>query len=709
MINLLLRLKSEKNSVRLVRQDELVDCGLACFVMVANFHGCGTDLPTVRKMMSSLGRGTSLKTLSLLATNFGFVARGLQLSSCDLEQIAHPLILHWNNDHFVVLETVANRQALIHDPNGFSKWVSLDEIDRKFTGIAFEMQPTVKFDQSPNLRKNDLYLWSHAKKLKPKIIQALSLTLFLQLAALATPYFAQVALDRALPQKDADLLQIISIIFILFVLINGALSFLRLSIIRQIGAVLSIDMASQIAHRLFRLPIDWFRNRETGGILSKFSLVLPIKHALSEELPASIINVVLAVLSFGMMLLYSPVLSIVGLLALVCYGVTRSILLPLQKQALSEMIESIGKEQAFLLSSLQCMRSLRLSCREDERHRLWISKFAIFIAAETRYKRWSNCQSAFQTTLLALTNIIALWIAVGFAMQGDFTPGMIFAFISYMMQFLSAGFEFIDKYSNFKELDAYMGGLSEIVDSQEDTAFNAQQWNSEVLKGTIELRDISFKYDDDGPYVLRNVNLIVQAGESLAITGPSGGGKSTLAQIILGLNRPTSGSVIIDGSPLEAFGLRNYYRQVAAVMQDEGLFAGTVLENITLFAEPVEMQLVEKCARAAAIDEEIRAWPLQYKTLVGDVGMSVSSGQRQRILLARALYSRPQILVLDEGTAHLDSKCEKRVNEAIRQLGITRVIFAHRKETVASADRVMILSGGNITHATNSSLEAIYV
>lgn len=706
---LALRSKLKKKSVRLVKQDEMADCGLACFVMVANFHGCATSLPAARKIVSSLGRGASLKTLSSLAEKFGFTARGLQLSATDLNQIAYPLILHWNDDHFVVLEKFSKRKGLIHDPNGFSKWFRQDEIESRFNGIAFEMLPTAQFDQSTNSRRNDLpYLWSHARKMKPQIIQALCLTLFLQLVALATPYFAQIALDRALPQKDENLLQIISIGFIVFILVNGVIAFLRLSVVRKIGAVISTDIASQVANKLFRLPIEWFRCREVGSVISKFGLVLPIKHVISEDLPASIINTILIILSLCMMFIYSASLAIIALLALACYIATRTILLPLQKQALSEMIESIGKEQAFLLSSLQCMRSLRLSCREDERHRLWVAKFSTFIAAETRYKKWSNCQAAFQTTLIALTNVVVLWIAVQFAIHGDFTPGMIFAFISYMMQFLTAGFDLVDKYSNFKELDAYIGGLGEIIDSKEDIAFDVKSYHNDVLKGNIELRDISFRYDDDGPDVLKNVNLTVRAGESLAITGPSGGGKSTLAQIILGLNRPTSGSVLIDGRPLEAFGIRNYYRQVAAVMQDEGLFGGTVLENITLFADPVEMKLVEECSRAAAIHEEILAWPLQYKTLVGDAGMSVSSGQRQRILLARALYCRPRILVLDEGTAHLDNRREKQVNEAISQLGITRVIFAHRKETVASADRVMILKAGIISHATNSSLETIY-
>ncbi|MBV9929437.1 MAG: peptidase domain-containing ABC transporter [Alphaproteobacteria bacterium] len=698
-----------RSKIRLVRQAETVECGLACLVMVANFHGRGIDLPAVRKAVPSLARGASLRTLSTLADHFGFVGRGVQLQPRDFDRLRHPLILHWNNDHFVVLETLANGHALIHDPKGLTRWMTLGELERHFTGFAFEMSPSGEFGTDGSAPRRDVsYLWSHARGMRSEIVQALVLTLFLQIAVLAPPYFAQMALDRALPQKNHGFLAAMSIACCAFVLLNGAVSFLRLSIIRHIGATFTAGLASQIAHKLFRLPMDWFRKREAGGILSRFQSIFPIKHSLSEALPAAAINVVLAALTFVMMLIYSPVLSIIGIVALALYAFVRAALLPRQKQALSEMIEAVGKEQAFLISSLHCMRSLRLSCREVERHRLWSGKFASFVAAETRHKKWADCQAAFQATLLALAYITALWIAVAFAMRGGFTPGMIFAFMSYMLQFLTSGTEFIDKLSSFKELDAHLDGLADIMDAQEDAAFEAPTSASLSLNGAIELRGVSFRYGFDGEDVLKDINLSIQPGESVAITGPSGGGKSTLAQILLGLNQPNTGSMLVDGRPLADFGLRNYFRQVAAVLQDEGLFAGTVLDNITLFAECVDMQLVEECTRAAAINDEIHSWPLKYATLVGDRGIAVSSGQRQRVLLARALYCRPRILVLDEGTAHLDSRCEKRVNDAIRRLGITRIIFAHRRETVASADRIMILRDGRLTDATVSNLEALH-
>ncbi|HEX6374865.1 MAG TPA: peptidase domain-containing ABC transporter [Allosphingosinicella sp.] len=698
-----------RSKIKLIRQSEVAECGLACFVMVANHHHRTVGLAAARRVVSSLARGASLKTLSALADHFGFAGRGIEVAAEDLASVALPVILHWDHNHFVVLEAVRSGRGLVHDPNGTSKWMDLGDVARHFTGFAFEMKPVREPDEPVRTSRQGLrYLVSHVGGLSPKILQVLALTLFLQVAALATPYFAQLALDKALPERNEAFLAVLSIAFIAFILLNGAVNLLRLSVISFIGASIGEGMASGVTHRLFRLPIEWFRKRESGDVIAKFQSIFPITQVLSEDLPALLINVALAALTLVMMVIYSPVLSLIGVGTVVAYAVVRSILLPRQKSALSEMAQAHGKEQAFLFSSLYCMRSLRLSCRESVRHEHWRSRFSRFIRAEVRYKRLTNWQNAFQTTLLASANIIVIWIAVTLAMKGQFTPGMIFAFLSYSLQFMTAGIEVIDKYSGFRELDSHLENLGDIIETDDDPAFAAESRSPPILKGMIELRHVAYRYGPDAPNVLKDINLVVQAGESVAIAGPSGGGKSTLAQILLGLHRPTSGSLLVDGMELEEFGYRNYFRQVAAVLQDEGLFAGTVLENITLFSERADMELVEACARAAAIDEEIDSWPLGYRTLVGEMGIAVSSGQRQRILLARALYRQPRILVLDEGTAHLDSRCERRVNEAVRKLGITRIIFAHRRETIASADRILTLDGGKVSDPEGPNLEASY-
>lgn len=693
--------------IRMVQQRTVAECGLACFVMVANYLGRNIDLASARDAAAPLGRGASLKTLSTLSDQFNLAGRGIQLSWENIGELVLPAILHWNHNHFVVLERFRNGHALIHDPNGFSKWITSDIAERNFTGFAFEMRAEIKASYQNKASKNRLsYLATHIRGMKNRVIQILILTTILQICALATPYYAQIALDKALPLRDTNFLALISIAFIAFIIMNGALNLLRLNMILLVGTKFGSDISSNVTQKLFRLPIDWFRRRESGNIISIFASIFPIRHVISDEMPTLLINITLGAFTLALMLIYSPALSMVGICAIILYASARIFLLPRQKAALSEMVRANGDEQAFLLSSFSCMRSLRLSCRETIRHSLWRDKFSSFAEAEVRYKKLSNVQDGFRNILLSLTTVTVIWIAVTMAMKGTFTAGMIFAFMAYKMQFMTAGIEVVDKYSDFRELDSYLERLGDITETDDDPAFLSENHSDIPVIGKIELKHVSYSYGEASDSVLKDVNLVVQAGEAVAITGPSGGGKSTLAQILLGLHRPTSGSVLIDGIELATLGYRNYFRQVAAVLQDEGLFSGTVLENITLFSSDIDMTLVEDCARAAAIGDEIASWPMRYNTMVGEMGIAVSSGQRQRILLARALYCQPKILVMDEGTAHLDAECERRVNTEIQKLGITRIIFAHRKETIGSADRVMTLKNGKIDSYTPSAPRA---
>ncbi|KAL0582190.1 hypothetical protein ABG067_008015, partial [Albugo candida] len=270
--------------------------------------------------------------------------------------------------------------------------------------------------------------------------------------------------------------------------------------------------------------------------------------------------------------------------------------------------------------------------------------------------------------------------------RGGFSVGMVFAFLAYKTQFLTAAASLLTKASDFKMLGLHLDRLSDIALATEDMTFGSDRDAGLKLKGRIEIEDIFYKYSDDDPYVLKGVSFTIEAGESVAITGPSGGGKSTLVQILLGLTKPTSGNIVIDGLALQDFGYRSYHAQVAAVLQDDTLFAGSMSENISLFDDNPDASFIRECAQIAAIHDDIEAMPMGYETLVGEMGASLSGGQSQRVLLARALYRKPRVLIMDEGTSSLDQTRERQINQAVAAMGITRVIIAHRKETIESAD-----------------------
>ncbi len=352
-----------------------------------------------------------------------------------------------------------------------------------------------------------------------------------------------------------------------------------------------------------------------------------------------------------------------------------------------------GREQSTLIESLRGIVTLRLFNRESARHALWQTRLTDSVNASISLARIGVWQNVASTLIFGLETIVSIWLAIRFVIEGGFSVGMVFAYIAYKVQFLQKAASLIDQMVAFRMLGLHLERLSDIALADQDVSFAREApAQGAILTGRIELRNVSFRYGPAEPLVLDRVNLIVERGDHIAITGPSGGGKSTLVKIMLGLLEPDEGEVLVDDIPLARFGYKNFHEQVGAVLQDDSLFAGSLADNIALFDAAPSMELIVAAAKTAAIHDDIARMPMNYETLVGDMGSTLSGGQKQRVLLARSLYHRPQLLVMDEGTSHLDAAHERAVNAAVSSYDITRIIIAHRVETIKSAARVYILN-----------------
>jgi ATP-binding cassette, subfamily B, bacterial CvaB/MchF/RaxB len=698
-----------RSRIRLIRQTEIAECGLACLTMIANFHRLEIDLGSMRRRFVPSVRGASLHSLMQIADQIGLTPRPVQLPLEELPNLHLPAVLHWDMNHYVVLETVDRGIATIHDPGGRSLRMPIAEVSEHFTGVALELRPNIDFEPGQQRERLRLHqLWRRMTGLKRALAQVVVLSLVLQAFVLAAPYYMQIAIDTALPTLDRDLLTVLALGFGLFTVIHAIAALLRAYVLMVAGTSLGFSVASNLARRLFRLPIDWFEKRHTGDILSRFQSIAPIQSMLTQGAVGSLIDGVMAVLVLALMFWYSALLACISLTAFLLYGVVRLISFSLEREAREASIVSRGREQTMLIETLRAITTLRLFGSETLRHALWQTRLSDAVNADVRLARVGIWQTSANTLLFGLENIVTIWLAVGFVIAGEgFSVGMVFAYIAYKTQFMQKGAALIDQAIAFRMLGLHLERLSDIALSPEDRTFeNAIEAGTE-LKGGIELSGICYRYGPGEPFVFQDVSLKIRPGEHVAITGPSGGGKSTLVKLLLGLVEPASGDIVVDGLPLRQFGYRSFHRQVAAVLQEDSLFGGSIADNIGLFDADIDMGRVVAAAKAAAIHADIEAMPMQYSTLVGDMGSALSGGQKQRILLARALYRRPRLLVMDEGTAHLDADHERAVNAAISELGITRIIVAHRKETIEAADRILVLKDGRLTERPQASRPAV--
>ncbi|NQZ10751.1 MAG: peptidase domain-containing ABC transporter, partial [Algicola sp.] len=378
--------------------------------------------------------------------------------------------------------------------------------------------------------------------------------------------------------------------------------------------------------------------------------------------------------------------SAVVLVAVALYALIRIAMYRPFRNITEQEIIARAEENSNFMETVRAIQTIKLFGSEVKREGQWQNRYANAINQSIRLGHYKITYAGINRLLFGTENIVVIFLAASLVIDGGFSTGMLFAFISYKNQFMEKTANLIEKIIEFKMLGLHFERLADIALTKKER-IDTQGIKKHDLAGSISVNNISFRYSDATPEVLSNFSLEIKAGESVAITGPSGCGKSTLLKLMLGLNKPDSGEVLLDGLPMEQLGNRQYRQQIAAVMQNDQLLSGSVADNIAFFAIPIDMELVAQCAGRASIHEDIIKMPMGYDSLIGDMGSSLSGGQKQRLLLARALYQKPKILFMDEATSHLDTKLEADINQSIKRLNMTRVIIAHRKETIASADR----------------------
>jgi ATP-binding cassette subfamily B protein RaxB len=677
-------------------QTEAAECGLASLAMVACFHGHRVDLAALRRRFSVSLKGSTLAFIMQAAGRMQLAPRPLRLELDELPQLRAPCILHWDLNHFVVLKAVDGRGAVIHDPAFGVRRVSIAQLSRHFTGIALELTPTSAFSAVDDRRKVRLRdLLGQVAGLRRSLAQVFLVALALQAIAVVAPFYMQWAVDGAVVSADRDLLTVLGLGFLLLTLVQVALAAVRSWGVLYLSTTLNLQWLANVFSHLLRLPVSYFEKRHLGDVVSRFGAVTTIQRTLTSSFVEALIDGVMAVATVAMMFVYSAALTCVALAAVALYGLSRWLFYDPLKRATEEHIVHTAKQQSHFLETVRGVQSIKLFGRQEERRSRWLNLVVDAVNQDLVTQKLGLGFRTANALVFGIERIAIVWLGAMLVLDGPFSIGMLFAFISYKDQFSARVAGLIDKAIDLRMLNLQGERLADIVlTAPEPDAAGAAP---EVIDASLEVRELSFRYSDMEPFVLLNCSFTVTPGESLAIVGASGGGKTTLVKLMLGLLAPTDGKIFAGGLDIQKLGIDRYRKLVGTVMQDDQLFAGSIADNISFFDPSPDQGAIEHFARMAAVHDDIVAMPMAYNTLIGDMGAALSGGQKQRILLARALYKRPRILFLDEATSALDVQKERAVNDAIRSLKLTRIIIAHRPETIASAERVIVLQGGKVS------------
>lgn len=680
-----------RHKLPIIFQTETTECGLASLAMVANYHGLSADLPSLRQRFSISLRGATLGHLIRFAGRLELASRPLRIELDDLPYLKTPCILHWDMNHFVVLKKATTRHVIVHDPALGVKKLSYAEVSSHFTGVALELTPTGSFkagSESRPLRLRDLT--GRIVGLKRALAQIFALAAALELFSIISPLFLQLAVDKVAANSDRGLLTTLGIGFMLLVGLQALLGGLRSWTTLYFGASLKLQWYANIFSHLVRLPVSFFEKRYFGDIMSRFESAEAIQRTLTNNFIEALLDGIISIFVLAVMFFYSRQLALVVMASVLLYVVLRNLAYAPLRSRMEEQIINAARQQSYFLETLRGIRTIKVFGREDNRKSRWMNLLVDTTNAQVGTERLSILFKSANTLIFGLQSVAIVWLGVNLVLGGSFSIGMLFAFVAYQEQFKARMVALVDRMYEFRMLSLQAQRLSDITSTRPEPV-ELEDAPDRPQSAAIEIRGLSFHYSEADPWLLENLDIRIEAGECVAITGPSGAGKSTLLKLMAGLLQPQAGDVIINGHSVCA-SRAAVLGKVGFVLQDDSLFAGSITSNIAFSSDVPDMERVQECARLACMHEDIAAMPMGYDTLIGDMGSALSGGQQQRLLLARALYQQPSILILDEATSHLDVPTEQRIAAMLSELRITRVFAAHRPDTIAIADRVIALT-----------------
>lgn len=700
---------SFRQKLPVLRQTQAAECGLTCIGMIAGYYGHHTDMVSLRQRFPTSLKGSTLANVMSFAQSMGMGCRAVRLELDELDKLNLPCVLHWEMNHFVVLKGIAKNRLIIHDPARGIRKVPMDEVSASFTGVALELYPGATFEKKNEKKSiSMLSLIRNVSGIGSAFVQVALLSLALEFFGIITPFYMQWVMDQVLVSADRDLLTLLGVAFICITLFQNLISAMRSWVTTWFSSMLSVQWSSNLCAHLLGLPLSYFEERHVGDILSRFGSIGNIQSTLTGRFISSVFDGVMALVTLGVIFTYNATLTCVVVGLFLLYALIRWISFEPFRQANENQLMASAVVQSQLLESIRGVQAIKLNNKQDLRVSTYTNETVESTNKGITTQKLSIGFNTLQGTISGVGKIVLIWLAAAQVLDGNFTSGMLVAFISFSDQFISRSAGLINALIEFKMLRLHGERLSDIVLTEKEQNMESHiALAEETGPVRLDISDMTFRYSATDEEIFSDFSLSIAAGESVAIIGPSGQGKTTLAKLLLGLLKPNAGMISINGIDHTKLGMTHYRDLIGSVMQNDMMFAGSIMDNISFFDASLDKARVEWAARIAQIHGDIMAMPMGYNSMVGDMGSSLSGGQVQRVILARALYRQPRLLILDEATSHLDVARESAINDAIKHMSITRVIIAHRPETIMSADRIIQINRHGVTEITKAEFAAL--
>ena len=687
--------------VPVIMQLEVLECGAASLTMIMAYYGKWVPLEQVRADCGVSRDGSKAKNILKAARGYGFKAKGYRCEvSAIKNRVSYPCIIHWNFNHFVVLDGFKGETACINDPARGEVKVPMEEFDRSFTGICIQIEPGEDFVPSGKPKSTLEFARKRLIGAGTAVVFLLISTVIGYLFGIINPVFSRFFMDRLLTGENRELLMPFIGLMSLFALVQVIVAWVQAIYQMKINGKMALVGSSTYIWKILKMPVEFFSQRMAGDILQRETLNASIANTLVETFTPLLLNTVMMVFYLIVMLRYNVTLTFVGVITIIINLAVSRVISAKRVNITRVQTRDAGKLAASTVSGIQMVETIKSSGAENGYFQKWAGYQASVNSQNMKFTRMNQFLGMVPSLLSDIANSVVLVLGVWLVMRGEFTIGSIMTFQGFLGAFMSPAMTLISAGQTIQEMRTDMERVDDVMEYPEDVYFSddpvVEDKDYSKLGGRVELKDVSFGYSRLGEPLIEHFSMKLEPGSRVAFVGTSGCGKSTLSKLISGLYKPWSGEILFDGKPISEIDRTVFTSSVAVVDQDIILFEDTIDNNIRMWNSTLKDFEVILAAKDAQIYDDIMARDGGFHGLLAEGGKDLSGGQRQRLEIARVLAQDPSIIIMDEATSALDAKTEYEVVKAVKDRGITCIVIAHRLSTIRDCDEIIVMDKGHV-------------